>query len=701
MKLAYWRTQGRTTRFLITVAGAVAVFACARVSMALQNPVDLDKALQQKPVQDRAQSYYHFALSKWYDKDGDMAKALPEMQAAVRYNENDPSVHVALADLLSRMDRVNEAMDEAKQASPRLDLKDAESHWLLATVYLRATDEGRGRQAAPDNLKLAVKELEMMKAAAPDDPRADFALGGCYMELGQPEKAIAAYERWQTLEPDEDQGYVAIAQYFEHQGNQDKAIQYLEKAIASQPDSVQDLSMLASLYEKAKREKDAIPIYRKIVELTGGNPVARKQLASALLNADEFDEAAKLLGELSKDNPHDTSIQVLMGRIQMGARQFPEAIETLKSVVASNPGDIEAEFYLGTAYELGGRAAEAVKIFSDLLDQSKDGPEDLKANRGVFQQHLAASYQDMGDGEKAIAIYEEMVKSDPSPRTCFLLINAYRVDRQLDKALSFGKQQFEKNPKDDDLALVYARTLADSGKTKEGAEILDKKLQGSPSNLDIYINLSQIYVQAKRFSEAEKILRRAEEQNLDKDRVRFQLASVYERQKDFDRAESLFKEILKEHPKDAPTLNYIGYMLADRGIRLNEAVEYVERALALEPNNPAYLDSLGWAFFKMNDLQKAQKYLLQAVEMEKKDPVIQDHVGDLYFKIGNLERAQEFWKKSLSNGGEPEDAQKVREKLGKVQKTLRKQERGSCAFSRFFILPAPTRGERSESPAIP
>jgi tetratricopeptide (TPR) repeat protein len=675
MKLAYWRTQGRIARFLITVGGAFAVLACASVSMAFQNPVDLDKALQPKPVQDRAQSYYHYALSKWYDKAGDMPRALSEMQAAVRYNDNDPNVHVALADVLSRMDRVNEAMGEAQQASPRLDPKDAESHWLLATVYLRAADEGRGRQAAPDNLKLAVKELEMMRTAAPDDPRADFALGGCYMELGQPEKAVAAYEHWQTLEPDQDEGYVTIAQYFERQGNQDKAIQYLEKAIASQPDSVQDLSMLAGLYEKAKREKDAVPIYRKIVELTGGNPEARKQLASALLNAGEFDEAGKLLGELSKDNPHDASIQVLMGRAQVGAHQFPEAIETLKSVVAGDPENVEAKFYLGAAYEQGGQPGEAVKIFSNLLDQSKNGPEDLKANQGVFEQHLAASYQDMGEDEKAIAIYEGMVNSDPSPRSYFLLINAYRVDRQFDKALSLGKQQFDKNPKDDDLALVYARSLADAGKTKEGAEILDKRLQGNPSNLDVYINLSQIYVQAKRFNEAEKVLRRAEEQKLDKSRVRFQLASVYERQKNFDRAESLFKEILNENPKDAPTLNYIGYMLADRGIRLNEAVQYVQQALTLEPNNPAYMDSLGWAFFKMNDLQKAQKYLLQAVEMEKKDPVIQDHVGDLYFKIGNLEKAQEFWKKSLGNGGEPEDAQKVREKLDKVQKTLRKRER--------------------------
>ncbi len=675
MTLNCRQTPRRNARTIIAIVAAASMITGARLSLAFQNPVDLDKALQGKSVQDRAQSYYHFALSKWFDDQGDMTKALAEMQTAARYNENDAGLQVAVADILARMGRLSEALEEAQRASSRLDPKDPEPHWMLANIYLKSAEGRNGRQAALDALKQAVNELELMKAAAPDDQRAYFALGGCYLELGQPEKAIAAYERWQTLVPESDQGYATIAEYYQRQGNDDKAIEFLRKAIQARPDSVQSLSALASLYAKLKRDKDAVPLFRKLIEVTGGNPDVEKQLASTLLNARLFSEAAKVLDELAKDDQEDPSVKVMMGRAQAGSHKYTEAIATLKSVTSSDPTNVEALFYLGTAYEEAGQADQAVKIFSDLLDQSKTGSQELKSNQTVFQQHLAAAYQDLGDYDKAIAIYEDMTKADPSPATYFLLINAYRVDRQYDKAVTLGKQQFEKNPKDDNLALVYARSLADAGKTKEGAELLDRRLQGDPSNLDVYINLSQIYVQAKRFGEAEQVLRRAEQKNLDKDRVLFQLATVYERQKDFDRAESLFKEILKENPQDAPTLNYIGYMLADRGVRLNEALQYVQQAIAIEPNNPAYLDSLGWAFFKLNDLPKAEKYLLQAVELEKKDPVIQDHVGDLYFKTGNLEKAQEYWKRSLSNGGEPEDAKKVREKLEKVQETLRKQKR--------------------------
>jgi Tfp pilus assembly protein PilF len=186
-----------------------------------------------------------------------------------------------------------------------------------------------------------------------------------------------------------------------------------------------------------------------------------------------------------------------------------------------------------------------------------------------------------------------------------------------------------------------------------------------------------LYLQDKRYADAEKVLRKAEDKITDKqnsEQLKIQLAAIYEKQKDFDRAESVFKEILKANPKNAVALNYIGYMLADRGVRLEEAVRYVNEALAIDPQNGAYLDSLGWAFFKLNDLEKAERYLLAADELVKNDATIEEHLGDLYFKTGNFTKAEEFWKRSVNIGTEQEDVQKVRRKLETLQETLRKQK---------------------------
>jgi tetratricopeptide (TPR) repeat protein len=683
MSFVSLRHCGYVALSLLAIAGSVSPRVSAQEKPQPAKAIDIDKELAARAPQNRALSYYHFSLAKWSEAKGDLTRALAEMRNALKYNDTSSAVRVELAQLMDKNGNTREAIEEAQEAA-RLDPKDAEPHWLLANIYSRS--QGRGA-SAKEGLRKAVKELETLRDIAPTDERSYYALGGAYFELDEPEKAVQAYEKFQTLVTNIDAGYREIAKYYDRIANQavvpdeknkaqEKAIEYLTKALQVQPNSTESLMALASLYGKLDKIKEAVPVYKKLLELTDDNTAVKRQYASTLVDAQEFDEALKVTQDLAKSMPQDPNVQILLGRSQLGAHHIPEAIETFKSILEYNPGQLEAEFYLGTAYEQNGQLAEAVKIFTGLLRKTEGGSEEAKANRTVFQQHLAADYQEMGENAKAIAIYEEMLKGEatPNPRVLFLLINAYRVNRQFDKALALGREQYEKNPKDSNIGLVYARALADAGRTKEGAEILNKMLLADPSNVDIYVNLSQVYLQGKKYSDAEKVLRRAEDRKLDSERVKFQLATIYERQKDFDRAESLFKEIIKGNPKNATALNYIGYMLADRGVRLEEAVRYVEEALALDPNNGAYLDSLGWAFFKLNELDKAEKYLLQAIDLVKHDPVIHDHLGDLYYKTGNFDKARDFWTRSVSTQTEPEEVQKVREKLEKLQEMLRRQK---------------------------
>jgi len=635
-------------------------------------PINLDRALEEQVPADRAASYYHYSLSKWSEDQGDLPKALSEMHAALKYNPDSAAIRLELASLLEKSGNLREAIEYAQEAV-RLDPKDPDPHWLLANIYFKSQGQGA---AAAENMKKAIQELELLKGLTPDDERIFSALGWAYFEMDEPEKAIQSYEKYQSLSPDGDSGYREIAKYYDREGNTEKALEYLNKGLKTWPDSAESLYMLGSIYARQGKHKEAIPVFKKFLEVAGNNPNVTRRLAASLVEAGEYGEAARLLEDLIKAAPKDRDSQVLLGRSLIARREFPRAVETLQSVVALNPEDLEAQFYLASAYEQSGRPAQAAKIFARLLEITTSANEEGQANRIVFQQHLAANYQEMGENEKAIAIYQELAKSDPkfSPQ----LANAYRVDRQFDKALALGKQLYEKDPSDIHTAVIYARTLADANKAREGAEILSRLLQSNPMNVDIYVNLSQVYLQDKKYGDAEKILLRAEEKKLenesDKERLKFQRATVYEKQKDFDRAESLFREILQANPDNAVALNYIGYMLADRGVRLEEALKYVQGALAIDPHNGAYLDSLGWAFFKLNDMENAEKYLLQADELVKNDPIIDEHLGDLYFKTGDFTKAQDYWKRSVNIGTEPEDIQKVRQKLEKLQEMIQRQK---------------------------
>ncbi|HKK21651.1 MAG TPA: tetratricopeptide repeat protein, partial [candidate division Zixibacteria bacterium] len=140
----------------------------------------------------------------------------------------------------------------------------------------------------------------------------------------------------------------------------------------------------------------------------------------------------------------------------------------------------------------------------------------------------------------------------------------------------------------------------------------------------------------------------------------FSLGAAYEQSGQVPEAESTFEEIIARSPDYAPALNYLGYMLADRGERLDYARKLIEKAVEVKPDNPAYLDSYGWVLYRLGNFKDALKQLKKAVSLDS-DPTIFDHLGDTYKALGNLSDARVWWQKALELS--PDDPQ-LKEKLG-------------------------------------
>ena len=113
--------------------------------------------------------------------------------------------------------------------------------------------------------------------------------------------------------------------------------------------------------------------------------------------------------------------------------------------------------------------------------------------------------------------------------------------------------------------------------------------------------------------------------------------------------------MLARDPENAAALNYLGYMLAERGERLDESVGYLKKALQIEPENGSYLDSLGWAYFKADKLDLADDNLKRAADQLKTNSVIQDHYGDVLFKLGRYDEAIAAWTRALAGDGDSID----------------------------------------------
>ncbi len=154
------------------------------------------------------------------------------------------------------------------------------------------------------------------------------------------------------------------------------------------------------------------------------------------------------------------------------------------------------------------------------------------------------------------------------------------------------------------------------------------------------------------------------------------LGAIYEREKKFDLAEQQFRKVLDANPTNSAVLNYLGYMLANRGLRLDEATSLIQQAVQQDPNNGAFLDSLGWAYYKQNKLTEAQDYLEKAVDREGRDPTILSHLADVYLKEGRNDRAAELFERSLAEWQKALPADYEVDKVNEVDaqlKTLKKR----------------------------
>jgi Flp pilus assembly protein TadD len=171
---------------------------------------------------------------------------------------------------------------------------------------------------------------------------------------------------------------------------------------------------------------------------------------------------------------------------------------------------------------------------------------------------------------------------------------------------------------------------------------------------------------AKALDAAEKLAKTNEA----KVRVIFMRGAMFERQKNLTEAEAEFRRVLAIDPDNSSTLNYLGYMLADRNIRLEEAKDLVLKALQKEPNNPAYLDSLGWVYFRLNKLPEAEEKLRQAIEFMSRDATVHDHLGDVYSHEGKTREAIAQWQSSLKEWQASSPSELDHSEMAKVQKKL-------------------------------
>lgn len=265
---------------------------------------------------------------------------------------------------------------------------------------------------------------------------------------------------------------------------------------------------------------------------------------------------------------------------------------------------------------------------------------------------LGIMHEDAGDLDTAIREYKRALKADRKSVTIRLhLAVVYIRKNRPARAIPELKAASALDPEAVEpqllLALLYAAQNKIDLATTSYEKALKNAAKSQPQNTAIRKSLGIIYIQQKRFRDAEALYRLQADLDTKDAESRYYLATVYSELKDDAAAERELNEALTINPDFHEALNFLGYMYVEQNRDLDKAETMILKALEFEPDNGAYIDSLGWLYFKRGKLREAVAKLEQAASLLE-DPVIYDHLGDAYHTIGADDKAKFYWRKSLS-----------------------------------------------------
>lgn len=411
-------------------------------------------------------------------------------------------------------------------------------------------------------------------------------LAKVYRDLGRTDDACRTLEEASRLPETDPYVFYELGVIYAEEGKLDEARETLERAVVVDPDFAPARLVLAKLYMHLGRREEGKASFREALRLEPLNRDALTGLTDALYEDGEYAEGAALLDPIHRDGDLDEGGLIVYGRFLYKA----------------------------------GRAAEAIAIFSDLIAKTGDKPALLRV--------IAEMEIERGNFSTAYGYLRRLAAAEPG-----------RFENHVGALLLlYGAPSAPSSPRE-------ALTLTE----EEKKALLDEAITAvdSDSDGDNFV-MGSILRKAGETERAERFLLRAEKINGENGDVRLELATLYGRAGRYDDALTRVVSLYEKNPEDATLANFYGYLLAEKGENLDLAEELLGKALAKEPDNGYFLDSLGWIRFKKGLFREALEILLGAAEKAGDDAVIWEHIGDAYARLNESEKAREAYRKSLS-----------------------------------------------------
>jgi tetratricopeptide (TPR) repeat protein len=477
----------------------------------------------------------------------------------------------------------------------------------------------------------------------------------------EPEAALAEYTESLADDPSNEDLALELARRFLQNKQPEKALEVLNRC-AGRPDASGAIfARLGFAYSQLGKTSDAIAANKMAIKRSPKELVGYQNLFLNYLQAKQNGEALKVLDEAARQQDVEVEFLVSLSELYANfATQVPsqkdairpKALAILNRAEKLNPSSPQTRLQLAEGFNSLGDYAKAAQLYLELLKTLPD----LPLIRERVRAQLTDIYLKSEDRKRAVEQLQAIIRDDPmNPQAYYFLGSIASEERKLPEAVDYFGKTIQLTP--DFAQAYYEMALAQIQLNKAGEALatLNKARQRFSDNYFLEFCTGMAYGGQKDYGEAIKhytsaeIMAKATEPSRLTEFFYFQFGAAYERKGDFAEAEKQFQKCLQLKPDFAGALNYLGYMWAEHGMKLEQARELIEKAVKLEPKNAAYLDSMGWVLYKLSKPKEALDYLLKAVELtEEPDATVFDHLGDIYAALNQRDKAREAWQKSVS-----------------------------------------------------
>jgi len=537
-------------------------------------------------------SYASYIQSRLMHHAGDHRGAVAALRLALATDDGHPLLLTRLGEEYARLGDLDKAERELRRAVERSPAY-YPAHVLLGRVLLESGRHTRARL----HLRRAV-------ALKPREPEAYLVLAQLHLQAGAPDEAVKVVEALALALPGEASGHRLLGLALAERGDTPRAERLLTEARRRDPGDVEVLAALAKLYEESGRPADAEDALARALRMDPDSQEVLLGAGRAALKAGSAVRARAYFDRLlSLSAEPEMAVRVAFS--YLAAREPAAAAEVLESARKAGADEPRLSYYAGLVHERMRRFPEAAAAFAGVPEGSEVFA-DARLRRA-----------------RCLSLAGEHVR-----------------------ALALLRASLQDAPEDAEARLQYARALERSGAPAKAEAVLREGLAAGPSPA-LYDALAATLHRQGRGAEALTLLREVVARKPRDEELLYVLGAAHERQGDVDGALARMRAVLEVAPDHAPALNFLGYLLAQSGKDLDEAERRVLRALQLRPETGAFLDSLGWVYFRRGEYLRAVEALERAVSLSPDEPVILEHLGDAYQRASRSEEAAGAWRRAL------------------------------------------------------